>query len=215
MYLFRTYICMGCVMWADAGECFWKWEWISTYMHLCDAWESICINPQLYFFWKENICMGCVMWAARSQTPSFCSSSSPQTSKLPDWRTGLSSFTSKHVFLQTRRNYNFKWKFKKEKKTEVKAQHYNSFLFIKYICFVLVVEILIFNMFPAEVFFWDNSDLERKPNAIFLGGGAGLTIQQITSNIIDIYYLTNIRYIYIVTFFLSNFCVQYSVTEAS
>ena len=92
---------------------------------------------------------------------------------------------------------------KKEKKTEVKAQHYNSFLFkfIKYICFVLVVEILIFNMFPAEVFFWDNSDLERKPNAIFLGGGAGLTLQQITSNIIDIYYLTNIRYIYIVTFF--------------
>ena len=44
---------------------------------------------------------------------------------------------------------------KKEKKTEVKAQHYNSFLFkfIKYICFVLVVEILILNMFPAEVFF--------------------------------------------------------------
>ena len=158
--------------------------------------------------------MGCVMWAARSQTPSFCSSSSPQTSKLPDWRTGLSSFTSKHVFLQTRRNNNFKWKFKKEKKIEVKAQHYNSFLFIKYICFVLVVEILIFNMFPAEVFFWDNSDLERKPNAIFLGGGAGLTIQQITSNIIDIYYLTNIRYIYIIKF-LSNFCVQYSVTEAS
>ena len=72
---------------------------------------------------------------------------------------------------------------KKEKKTEVKAQHYNSFLFkfIKYICFVLVVEILILNMFPAEVFFWDNSDLERKPNAIFLGGGAGLTIQQITN----------------------------------
>ena len=121
MYLFRTYICMGCVMWADAGECFWKWEWISTYMHLCDAWESICINPQLYFFWKENICMGCVMWAARSQTPSFCSSSSPQTSKLPDWRTGLSSFTSKHVLLQTRRNYNFKWKFKKRKENWSKS----------------------------------------------------------------------------------------------
>ena len=40
------------------------------------------------------------VWASMamvsSQTPSFCSSSSPQTSKLPDWRTGLSSFTTKH-----------------------------------------------------------------------------------------------------------------------
>ena len=75
----------------------------------------------IFFLKREYICMGCVMWAARSQTPSFCSSSSPQTSKLPDWRTGLSSFTSKHVFLQTRRNSNFKWKFKKRKENWSKS----------------------------------------------------------------------------------------------
>ena len=201
MYLFRTYICMGCVTWADAGECFWKWKWISTYMHLCDAWESICINPQLYFFGKSIFVW--VVWCEQRAVRRQVSVPAPLL-KRPSCQTGALDYhhlQANMYFSKLGETAILSENLKKEKKTEVKAQHYNSFLFIKYICFVLVVEILIFNMFPAEVFFWDNSDLERKPNAIFLGGGAGLTIQQITSNIIDIYYLTNIRYIYIVTFF--------------
>ena len=189
----------------------------ALYATLCDAWESICTNSQLYFFWKENTFVW-VVWCEQRAVRRQVSVPAPLL-KRPSCQTGALDYhhlQANMYFSKLGETAILSENLKKEKKTEVKAQHYNSFLFIKYICFVLVVEILIFNMFPAEVFFWDNSDLERKPNAIFLGGGAGLTIQQITNYKYHWYLLLDKYPLHLhCNIFLSNFCVQYSVTEAS